>query len=364
VANKRTKRPTVHSFLDLEAQLNELSGKSYLNEEATPRQLTSNFAPNFTTFLDRPTVTVTDPNIDNVSIYDSVKFVTQVSVGGLILGGSYLITTALRGASYEINALSKATASVSNGGVVVPVFTTTGGDSLVEVMIDNHGALVGDTFIPVRKLAITGNGVTFVPEEGVAIVGNGVTISGSYEVATVVDDNNFTIQAVTQATASGPFSMNGGDVQLVYSVRRSRIDPAEGIIRQIAEICSQLPFGPVFFGAESRPYAEWFCEKLRSRWRSSGDCLDYSIERTRLLTHLAEISTKKQRQILKERGRQRHEKAADRNIKLAEEFRRKYKPGSPPSASALKANIGVKEHLTRSAAIAAVDDGLRRLRKR
>jgi hypothetical protein len=137
-----------------------------------------------------------------------------------------------------------------------------------------------------------------------------------------------------------------------------------GIIGQIKEICSQLPFDPVFWGAESRPYAEWFCEKLRSRWRSSGDCLDYSTERTRLLTHLAEISTKKQRQILKEKGRQRHEETADRNIKLAGEFLRKYKPGSNQSASALKASIGAKRSLTRSAAIAAVDDGLRHLRKR
>jgi hypothetical protein len=85
-----------------------------------------------------------------------VKFVTPVSVGGLILDGGHRITAALGGGSYEINALSKATASVSNGGVVVPVFTTTDGDSIVEVSFDSHCALVGDTFIPVKKLAITG----------------------------------------------------------------------------------------------------------------------------------------------------------------------------------------------------------------
>jgi hypothetical protein len=161
----------------------------------------------------------------------------------------------------------------------------------------------------------------------------------------------------------------GVDVSIVQRIKdgKSGFDKevVEGIISHIKEICSQLQLPPVqlppyVLGAEG-PYAEWFCEKLRSRGRSSGDFVDYLHARDRLLTQLAEISTKKQRQILKERGRQRHEEAADRNIKLAEEFRRKYKPGSPPSASALKAAIGAKEGLTRSAAIAAVDDGLRRL---
>jgi hypothetical protein len=146
--------------------------------------------------------------------------------------------------------------------------------------------------------------VTFVPDEKVAIAGIGVTIYGSYEVATVVDDNNFTIQAATQANASGSFSMNGGDVQLVYSVRSRRIDPAEEIIGQIKEICSQLP--PV--GLEKRCYGEWFVEKFRRRWKLSLTFVDYLQEKNHLLTHLAEISAKKRGQNLREKGRQRRQK--------------------------------------------------------
>jgi hypothetical protein len=355
VANKRTKRPTLHSFLELEAELNELSGKSGLNEEATSQQLTSNFAPNFTTFLNQRMVTVFDPNIDNVSIYDSVLFVTPVSVGGLVLSGNYSLTPAHGGRSYEINALSNAAASVSNGGAV-PVFTTTDNDPVVRVTLDNYS----NAMVCVDSLA--GDFRPAIRWEQVATTGNGVTISGSYEV-TVVDDNNFNNQAATQATASGSFAMNGGNVQLVYYIRR--IGPDERIIGQIKEICSQLPFAPVCFGAESRPYAEWFCEKLRWRLKSSGHWLDYSIERGRLLGYFGEIHVKKQIQNLKEEARQRHQAKAGRNIDLAQEFLRIRGNDSRASDSALKERIGWKaHHLRRSAAIAAVDDGLRRLGKR
>jgi hypothetical protein len=140
------------------------------------------------------------------------------------------------------------------------------------------------------------------------------------------------------------------------------VEAAEEIIGRIKEICSRLP--PLFFGAESRPYGEWFCEKLKRRGKSSGDYLDYSIARSRLLEHFAEIHVKRQTHNLKEKARQRHQENADRNIALAYEYLRIRNKGSPRSDSALKEDIGRKSLLKRSASIAAIDDGLRRLGNR
>ncbi|HVX91301.1 MAG TPA: hypothetical protein VHC20_06825, partial [Candidatus Paceibacterota bacterium] len=94
---------------------------------------------------------------------------------------------------------------VGNGDEVIfcslPVFTTTAGTSAVSVFLVGHGVSAGGT-------------VVFA----VSTSGNGVTIGGSYTVLSVVDANNFVIQANTEASASGSFVMNNGNAQLVYSI--------------------------------------------------------------------------------------------------------------------------------------------------
>ena len=239
----------------------------------TPQTLVSNFAPNFSTTATSPLVTIIDPNITDVTVYDSVFFNVPVSVGGLILDGLYPITvTQVAGShSYQITAATAATTTETNptatnnttasgnptlhfastpswvaGGMVifnlnhpasipantlvssttsttvvmtgnaaspgvssgddivfcsVPLFTTTSGSSVVNVGLLNHGQVVGNT-------------VVFAA----STTASGVTISGSYDVITYTDVNNFSIQASTQATASSIFAMNGGEAQLVYSI--------------------------------------------------------------------------------------------------------------------------------------------------
>jgi hypothetical protein len=172
--------------------------------DITPQTLTSNFAPNFSTVINTPYVTIIDPNIANVTIYDSVYFNTPVSVGGIILDGLYQITEApvTTDHSYQITAATNATSTVSNGGSV-PLFGTNSGSSLVTVTLDNHGLSTGSI------------AVFTIPTNG-----NGVTIQGSYDV-TYDNSNQFSISVSAQATASGTFSMNGGDAQLVYYITLS-----------------------------------------------------------------------------------------------------------------------------------------------
>lgn len=169
-------------------------------QDITPQTLTSNFAPNFSTVSTTPTVTIVDPNISNVTINDSVLFNTPIAVGGLILSGIYAIASIVGTHSYTITAKKNATATVNNVGAV-PVFTTTSTSSIVSVALTAHGTTAGVTVV--------------FP---IATTGNGVTIKGAYAVNTVTDANDFTITTSTVANASGSFSMNGGNAQLVYYI--------------------------------------------------------------------------------------------------------------------------------------------------
>jgi len=169
----------------------------------TPQTLVTNFAPKFTTTLSSPVVEVTDSNISTVTSFDSVFFNTPISVGGIILSGLYPIETVTGATSYTIRAATNATSAVVNGGAV-PVFTTTAGSANVSVLLTAHGLSV----------VAPENTIVFP----IPTTGNGVTVSGLYAVSSVSDANNFVIPLNTQATASGSFSMNGGNAQLVYYI--------------------------------------------------------------------------------------------------------------------------------------------------
>jgi hypothetical protein len=82
----------------------------------------SDFPPDFSTTINTPTVTVDDPNIANVTTYDSVFFNTPVSVGGLILRGVYPIDT-IGGATSTTSATIRTRRRPSNAGDV-PEFVT------------------------------------------------------------------------------------------------------------------------------------------------------------------------------------------------------------------------------------------------
>lgn len=169
-------------------------------QDITPQQFISNFTPLFSTTIGSPLVTIIDPNISNVTLYDSIFFNTPISVGGLILSGLFPITLIVGVTSYQITAASNATANVTNGGAV-PVFTTTTASALVSVAFNNHGLSIG--------------GVTVFP---IATSGNNVMIDGAYPATSITNANNFQITAQTQATASSSFPMNGGLAELLYYI--------------------------------------------------------------------------------------------------------------------------------------------------
>ena len=239
--------------------------------DISPQIITSDFAPNISTTSGSAVVSITDPDVMTLTVFDSVFFNVPVSHGGLILDGLYPITQIGAPGSYQITAPTAATITETNpnptnaptaagnntlhfattptwlqAGMVifdldhplnipasttvvsttvntvvmsnnaigtgvftgdnivfssVPVFSTTSGSSTVTVTFISHGVSVGNT-------------VVFQ----IPTTGNGITIQGAYTVASVVDVNNFKINGITQATATGQFAMNGGKAELVYHI--------------------------------------------------------------------------------------------------------------------------------------------------
>lgn len=170
-------------------------------DSITPQTLISDTAPGFTTVTGSAVVEIVDPNISNLTVYDSVYFNTPVSVGGLILSGLYPIASITGVSSYTILASKNATATVASGGAV-PEFTTTATSATVKVAFPNHGltATVNTTVFPIPT------------------TGAGVTIQGAYTVNSVIDPDTFTITVSNVATSTATFDMNGGDVEFVYYI--------------------------------------------------------------------------------------------------------------------------------------------------
>lgn len=168
-------------------------------QDITPQALVSDFAPgaHFSTTSGSKTVAITDPNVTNITVQDSVFFNTPIWVGGLVLSGLYPITLITGPSSYQIQAAKAATSTTAIS--FVPSFTTVLGVNSVNVQIAAHGLAVGDTIV-----------------FQIPTTANGVTIDGAYQVNAVTDVNNFAITVTTQATAAGVFNMNGSQAELVY----------------------------------------------------------------------------------------------------------------------------------------------------
>ncbi len=168
--------------------------------DITPLTVTSNFTANFSTIGGSTTINVTDPNIANVTIYDSVLFNTPVAIGGLVLQGLLPIISITGTSSYTLQFSSAATSTATGTGTI-PSFNITSGSQIVTVNLPTHGQAVADRF-------------TFL----IPTSANNFTVDGTYPVNTVPTANTFTISANTQGSATTTVSMNSGLAQLVYSI--------------------------------------------------------------------------------------------------------------------------------------------------
>lgn len=178
--------------------------------DITPQTKTTNPTLNFSTTNGSATVTIVDAGISNVTTFDAIFLNTPISVGGLILHGIYAITSIVGATSYQITAISNATATVANAGQV-PSFATTANSSIVTVTLNSHGLALSNDF-------------TFP----IATTVDGITISGTYAVQSVPSANTFTIAVNTQASSTTSASMNSGAAQILYYINLGPPAPGAG----------------------------------------------------------------------------------------------------------------------------------------
>lgn len=152
-------------------------------------------AVSFSTISGSTAVNIYQP-AHGLSVGNTIFLITQVSVGGLILVGYYLVTAVPDQDDFTITAASAATSTVTNGGAV-PQFTTVITSQNVTVTLPAHGQVVG-----------TGFDVPISTDVG------GITLFGSYMVTSITDANNFVINSAQTATSSTSTYLNGGEVQI------------------------------------------------------------------------------------------------------------------------------------------------------
>lgn len=149
----------------------------------------------------------------NINDFDTIDILTQISVGGVVLFGTYSATYVSASAFSVIatNSLGDpvlATSTVSAGGAV-PIYYTTSSQSYVDIVLYNHGYLVGDTFPALVSTTV-----------------GGITIYGNYTVSAIDTlastgpavgaGNSFRIITSTSASSTTNGYMNGGNAKYIY----------------------------------------------------------------------------------------------------------------------------------------------------
>jgi hypothetical protein len=201
-----------------ETHLYSLSG-SVLTDITPLRSIANGTLANaITTTNGSQTVAITDAAQTLVN-GDWVYLSAGAAVGGLLINGWYSVS-GRSGAGYNITATSAATSSAGPGGgtilyqyprtTIVDPFTTILDSDIVNVTHVASGAAAG-------------NYVTFANATTVG----GLTIDGEYVIVTIVDADNYTIQASSPALASaGP---GGGAVSVIYDIQVQQSALSTGI---------------------------------------------------------------------------------------------------------------------------------------
>lgn len=175
--------------------------------DITPLRDTANVAVALDTLIGDNTVTITDAAHGGTT-GDEVYILVPISVGGVVLLGSYTMTV-VNANDYTIEAAIPATANVVNGGAV-PSFATTNLSTTIVVTLANHGYT---------------NGQLFTVQVSTTV--GGVVIDGDYVVSNVTL-NTFEITD-TAATSTTTGSENGGNARFQYLLSPGLVSSASTI---------------------------------------------------------------------------------------------------------------------------------------
>ena len=174
------------------------------NSDVTPQKATVDSTATFSTTLGSQTVSVVVPNSSGLpSAYNSVFFNTPVSIAGQVISGGYDIVSVLSSISFTINLTREATATSSSSGVL-PVFNSTANSAVVYVDFPNN-----------NYQRITG---LFYPFYAPTTLTPNLIIQGPYQVASIIDSTQFTINAAVQSSATVTATMNASLVETVFYI--------------------------------------------------------------------------------------------------------------------------------------------------
>lgn len=181
------------------------------NQDITPQTNTTNPTPNFSISSGSNLVTVIDGG-SSATTFNTVYFNTPVAIGAYLLSGAYTIHSVGGSSIYTIQLPSNSTSTVTSSGIL-PIFSASSGSGTVTVTLPNNG-----------YTATLGLLQQFIAPTSVG----GLTVQGKYQIASVIDSTNFTINAVTQATSTATATMNGGNAQLVYYITLGPTQAGQG----------------------------------------------------------------------------------------------------------------------------------------
>lgn len=143
-----------------------------------------------------------------------VSIPIYVSVGGLVVQGSYLVTSVTGANTFTVAAASAASSTVSGGGAV-PQYATTLDSTTITVTLNDHGFVGGDTYTV-----------------HVATTVGGLALSGDYIVQTVPTANTLTITAASAASSTDSAFENAGLMQV--ATQDTTVTPQDRILNPIS----------------------------------------------------------------------------------------------------------------------------------
>jgi len=159
--------------------------------------------PIFTTASGTNTISITDTTAPDLTSFDSVQFKTPVAIGGLILNGTYQITSVASPGVYTIEVGYPATSTIVGGLGFLPKFQTITGSSTITVNFPTQYQF--NSLVAGNRFGIQ-----------VPVTVGGLTLEGEYVVTRILQADFFEFNANNSATSSQTVDMNNNFASLRY----------------------------------------------------------------------------------------------------------------------------------------------------
>ncbi len=205
--------------------------------DITPQLSVQNLSDPFTTIINDSHMSVHDVAHGEL-VNDVINIITETAINGQLLIGYQTVTSVTDADNYVVNTGHVWTASVS--GATTALFTTTMGSPIVTVTLVNHGRM-GGVFYNINVSTTVG----------------GLILFGEYVVATVIDADNFTFNAGSNAGSAASGRENGGNIRINYLIHGSDAESVP-IFGYGVSTYSSGQYGITFASSAPNQLRQWF----------------------------------------------------------------------------------------------------------